>query len=101
MKLRKTRIQKITKANGVEVFSPQIKTLFGLDWCAFTEYVDTPLPMSFNQVLINEHNLEYKDLCKSLEEAKKVIDEYVGYVNHQNASQIENKVTKTEYIDYP
>ena len=101
MKQRKTRIQKITKANGVEVFSPQIKVLFGLDWCAFTDYVDNPLPMAFNLILIDKHNLAYKGLCKSLEEAKKVIDEYIGYVNHQNASEIESKVTSIEYIDYP
>ena len=101
MKQRKTRIQKVTKVNGAEVFSPQISVLFGLGWCAFTDYPDNPLPMSFKRILIDKHNLTYKGLCKSLEEAKKVIDEYIAYVNHQNASQIENKVTKIEYIDYP
>lgn len=101
MKQRKTRIQKITKANGIEVFSPQIKVLFGLYWCAFTDYVNNPLPMAFNRTLINKHNLAYKGVCKSLEDAQKVIDEYIGYVNHQNASKIENKVTKIEYIKYP
>lgn len=101
MKLRKTRIQVITKASGVKVFNPQIKVLFGLDWCAFTDYVDNPLPMSFNRVLIDKHHLAYNDGCASLDKAKKVIDEYIKWVNHQNASKIENKVTKIEYTDYP
>lgn len=101
MKLRKTRIKVITKVNGVKIFIPQIKVLFGLDWCAFTNYTDNPLPMSFNRMIIQKHNLAYNDKCNSLEDAKKVIDEYIGYVNHQNASKIGNKVTKVEYIKYP
>ena len=101
MKLRKTRIKKITKPNGGEIFIPQINTFFGLDWTAFTDYTSHSLPTSLNWLIIDKHELSYKQFCKSFEEAQDVIDTYIAYVNHQNASEIENKITKTEYIDYP
>ncbi len=101
MKLRKTRIKKITKANGGEIFIPQINTFFGMGWTDFTDYPSSGLGHSFINILLSKYKLGFLQACKSLKEAQKVIDAYVAYVNHQNASEIENKITKKEYIDYP
>ena len=99
MKLRKTRIKKITTANGVEIFIPQVNTFFGVDWTDFTDYPSHNL--GFSMRLMENHDLGYKQACKSLKEAQDVIDAYIAYVNHQNAVSIGNKIIKTEYIDYP
>ena len=105
MKLRKTRIKKITTANGVETFIPQIKTFFSLEWIDFTDYQCNHL-RDFNFIIMSEHKLGCLQVCKSLKEAQDVIDAYITYVNRQNAISIENtvvknKIIKTEYIDYP
>ena len=102
MKLRKTRIKKITTANGAETFIPQVNTfsLFGLGWIDFTDYQCNHL-RDFNLILMSEHKLGCLQACKSLKEAQDVIDAYIAYVNHQNAISTENKIIKTEYIDYP
>ena len=98
MKLRKTRIKKITKANGVEIFIPQVNTFFGLKWTDFTDYQSNGLESSFIYTLVKEYKL---GCLQSLKDAQDVIDAYVAYVNHQNAISIDNKVVKTEYVDYP
>ena len=100
MKLRKTRIKKITTANGVEIFIPQVNTFFGMEWTDFTDYQCNHL-RDFNLILMSEHKLGYLQACKSLKEAQDVIDAYIAYVNRQNAISVENKIIKTEYVDYP
>ena len=100
MKLRKTRIKKITTANGVEIFIPQVNTFFGMEWTDFTDYQCNHL-IDFNLILMSEHKLGCLQACKSLKEAQDVIDAYIAYVNRQNAISVENKVVKTEYVDYP
>ena len=102
MKLRKTRIKKITTTTGVETFVPQVNTFkfFVRDWTDFTDYQCNHL-RDFNLILMSEHKLCCLQACKSLKEAQDVIDAYIAYVNHQNAISIENKIIKTEYIDYP
>ena len=100
MKPRKTRIKKITTANGVETFIPQIKTFFGPEWIDFTDYQCNHL-RDFNLILMSEHRLCCLQACKSLKEAQDVIDAYIAYVNNQNAISVENTVVKTEYVDYP
>ena len=103
MKLRKTRIKKITKANGVETFIPQVNTFsfFVRDWTDFTDYPSHDIGESFNLILKSEHKLGYLQACKSLKEAQDVVDAYIVYVNRQNAISVENKIIKTEYVDYP
>ena len=101
MKLRKTRIKKITKANGVEIFIPQVNTFFGLFWRDFTDSPSNDLGASFNHILTCEYKLGCLQVCKSLKEAQDVIDAYIAYVNRQNAINVENKIIKTEYVDYP
>ena len=104
MKLRKTRIKKITTTNGVETFIPQVNTFFGMDWTDFTDYPSHDIGESFNLILKSEYKLGYLQACKSLKEAQDVIDAYIAYVNnvnHQNAISVKNKVVKTEYVDYP
>ena len=101
MKLRKTRIKKITKANGVETFIPQVNTFFGLCWTDFTDYPSHDIGESFNLILKSEHKLGYLQACESLKEAQDVVDAYIAYVNRQNAISVENKIIKTEYVDYP
>ena len=103
MKLRKTRIKKITKANGVETFIPQVNTstFFVRDWTDFTDYLSHDIGGSFNFILKSEHKLGYLQACESLKEAQDVIDTYIVYVNCQNAISVENKIIKTEYVDYP
>ena len=101
MKLGKTRIKKIT-TNGVETFIPQVNTfsLFGLGWIDFTDYQCNHL-RDFNLILMGEYKLGCLQACKSLREAQDVIDAYIAYVNRQNAINVENKIIKTEYVDYP
>ena len=103
MKLRKTRIKKITKANGVETFIPQVNTfsLFGLGWTDFTDYPSHDIGESFNHILKSVHELGYLQACESLKEAQDVVDAYIAYVNRQNAINVKNKIIKTEYVDYP
>ena len=102
MKLRKTRIKKITTVAGVETFIPQVNTFsfFGLGWIDFTDYHCNHL-RDFNLILMSEYKLGCLQACKSLKEAQDVIDEYIAYVNRQNAISVENKIIKTEYVDYP
>ena len=100
MKLRKTRIKKITKANGVEIFIPQVNTFFGLCWTDFTAYPSHDIG-AFTHILMSEYKLGYLQACKSLKESQDVIDAYIAYVNSRNAISIDNKVVKTEYVDYP
>ncbi len=101
MKLRKTRIKKITKANGGEIFIPQVNTFFGMDWTDFTDYPSHDIGASFNHILMSEYKLGNLQACKSLKESQDVIDAYIAYVNRQNAISVENKIIKTEYVDYP
>ena len=103
MKLRKTRIKKIVTANGVETFIPQVNTFLGLEWTDFTDYPSFGVGSwsSFIYILMSEYKLGYRQACKSLKEAQDVIDAYIAYVNRQNAISVENKIIKTEYVDYP
>ena len=101
MKLRKTRIKKITTANGVETFMPQINTFFGMGWADFTGYPSSGLGPSLIRILLSEYKLCHLQACKSLKESQDVIDAYIAYVNRQNAISMKNKIIKTEYIDYP
>ena len=101
MKLRKTRIKKITTANGVETFIPQVNTFSGLCWRDFTDSPSNDLGAYVSHILTSEYKLSYLQACKSIKEAQDVIDVYVAYVNCQNAISVENTVVKTEYVDYP
>jgi hypothetical protein len=101
MKIRKTRIKKTTKANGSVQYVAEYK--WGFWWYQFDDsegpsgnarqlfwsWVDTLTP-----------TLGYR-LDASEKQAKDFIDFYIARVNHQNASEIENKVVKVEYEGYP
>lgn len=102
MKLLETRILKQTKANGSATYTPQYKDTFL--WPTWLEFELCNLPVHCGDAHVKLHAL-LKDVMKEqgdgLQKAKKVIDTYIAFVNHYNASQIENKVVKSEYIKYP
>lgn len=96
MKLRKTRIKKETKANGKVVYTAQYKAW--VFWYEFNRYdgLDTPF-ISYMQYIKKTK----EDLDGSERQAKAIIDFYISYEKHTQASKIENKIVKTEYEDYP
>lgn len=98
MKLRRTRIKKITKANGSVEYVAQYK--YGLWWCCFNEfYADSEVKEMYGEWAKMSRN---KKFSKGTDEmAKHIIDFYVRKVKHLQASNHENKVVKTEYEKYP
>lgn len=97
MKLRKTRIEKSTKANGSVQFLPQFK--WGFWWYRFSDMmapVGEVRHIFCTWVKTKEDNLTYSE-----QEAKEVIDFYIARVKYNNACDIENKIVKKEYHRYP
>lgn len=96
MKLRKTRIKKETKANGAVVYTAQYKGW--IDWYNFNAWDGSSLMWS---IYASYTKGLKKELDGSQERAQGMIDYYISYVNHKNASAIENEIVKTEYEKYP
>lgn len=100
MKLRETRILKQTKVNGAEVYFPQYKTLYlGIPCWEFFASLELPEEMT-REFFNTMPKLRYNQ-SNTLEESKEIIDQYISYVNWHNASTVEGKVVKSEYIKYP
>lgn len=102
MKIRKTRIQKQTKANGIINYQPQYKGLFF--WHDFFDFqtLDRHVWHIVNDFIDSNEEDDFKKLRGgTLELAKKMIDFYIAQVNYKNACTLENKIVKTEYEKYP
>lgn len=102
MKIRKTRVQKQIKANGSINYYPQYKGLFF--WYDFFDFQtsDRKVWSIVKDFIDSNEEEDFKKLKGgTLELAKKMIDFYIAQVNHKNACTLENKVIKTEYLDYP
>lgn len=95
MKLRRTRIKKITKANGSVEYAAQYK--YGLWWCYF--YEDGFISCDDARCIFKcwPSFGEYS----SKERAQNLIDFYVKHVNYQNVVDMGNKADSTEYEEYP
>ena len=102
MKIRKTRIQKQTKATGVINYYPQYKGLFF--WHDFFDFeqADRNVWGIVKDFIDSNEEDDFKKLRGgTLELAKKMIDFYIAQGKYKNACTLENKVVKTEYERYP
>lgn len=96
MKQLKTRIRKETKANGAVEYRPEYK-----GWLFWYPMVDRDSP-SFIQDCVSIYVDKNPNLIPlSKETAKGIIDAYVERVKYKNACDIENRVLKVDYEDYP
>lgn len=103
MKLYKTRIQKLTQADGQVKYFAQYKKLFLWIfpiWYNFHEWYGEDDPCRIYRMAIKKQ-LYYEGYGKSEKTAKKLIDCYVAYVNEYNSEKKNSKIVKTEYEDYP
>lgn len=98
MKLYKTRIQKLTQADGTIKYFAQYKTFFG--WNKFSSFEDdVTVRLVFKAYVMDTTNCI--DYGKSEKAAKKLIDCYVAHVNEYNSEKKNSKIVRTEYEDYP
>lgn len=96
MKLRKTRIRKVTKANGSVEYFAEYK--WGFWWYSFADMMG---PDSYARSVCYDW-IKTKDTIKrSEQEVKELIDFYIARVKWKNACDIGNKVIKEEYEKYP
>lgn len=101
MKIRKTRIKKVTKANGSVKYNAEYK--WGLWWYQFDDLMgpgeivrDIYFSYNLDARLKGEYHLPYSE-----KQAKEIIDFYIAMVKHLNACEIENEVVMVEYEGYP
>lgn len=99
MKLYKTRIQKLTQADGQVKYFAQYKYLF--EWHSFHMWNGSSTACKvFSQCMMYDEFFA-ENYGKSEKAAKKLIDCYVAYVNGYNSEKKNSKIVKTEYEDYP
>lgn len=94
MKLRKTRIKKVTKANGSTEYYPQFR-----GWFLWNDFYGWDSGLS--EITTQWLKTKKEKLTHSKSEAKELIDYYIAQVEYRNACEIESKVMKVEYEDYP
>lgn len=96
MKIRKTRIKKSTKANGVVYFIAEYKWSFW--WYQFNDMmapVEEPRSICYDWIKSKD------EINSSEQQAKELIDYYIKRMKHKASSAIENEIVKVEYERYP
>lgn len=96
MKIRKTRIKKSTKANGVVYFTAEYK--WGFWWYQFNDMmspVAEPCSICYDWIKSKD------EIDHSEEQAKELIDYYISRMKHKSACAIENEIVKVELERYP
>lgn len=99
MKIRKTRIKKTTKANGVVYFIAEYK--WGFWWYQFNDMmspVAEPWLIYFNW--IDEYKIEKCNFEYTEQQARDLIDYYIKRMKYKAACAIENEIVKVEFEKY-
>lgn len=96
MKIRKTRIKKTTKANGSVKYVAEYK--WGFWWYQMNDWFG---PSSQVVDSYRKWVVDVDELTGTEQEAKALIDFYIERVKYQNSCEVENKVVKVEYEEYP
>lgn len=100
MKIRKTRIKKLTKAKGSVQYVAEYK--WGFWWYQFNDSMGpsgNARDIYFSYKIELRRKGEFFDFSE--QQAEELIDTYVARVKYQNACEIENKVVKIECERYP
>lgn len=98
MKIRKTRVNKSTRANGTVYFTAEFK--WRLWWYQFH---DTMAPITQPFSICNDwiRSKGRDAIDDSEQQAKDLIDYYIKRMKHKAACAIENEIAKVDYESYP